>query len=330
MRRRDRFKPSTHHEPDNGGRSTSKNVKKVPKSGAVGTRSARMKRVNTAGTSGAFTGPRPPSKRASTAIPIVAASARGRSRRSGLARPSPSDRTMTAEAAVRRDHTRGDTESSAGDQRHAGALSSNPADAAVEQQRKSESSCRDAQAALAPASDESLDEAENIGHPTYVVASPQGSADESCSEESFDVYDGENDSLGASEWDSSTSSRSSSIGSDIEALSPASDKELPDQREEGTEENGGRKMEEEQEGRRGEDSGGDVPVQSNPAKDDRSKACKRSRQKRRDKEKTKMGRPEGGSTGLDDAWSNRWLTGKKYKILAICIASYCRGVGWRE
>lgn len=185
------------------------------------------------------------------------------------------------------------------------------------EKRKSDSSCRDAPAALAPASVETLCGVEVFGHPSDNVASLHGSSGDRCStssEGSFGVCDGENDSSDTPEWaSSSTSSRSNSIISDIEAQPrrPVSDEELPDRRKPGTEKNDERKMEEE-EVQEEQEEDGDVLVRNKPAKENGSSAAlKRSRRKRRGEDKRRKGRPEEGSTRLDDAWSNRWLTGGK-------------------
>ena len=313
VRRRDCCKHSTHHGSDNDGQSTSRNVK-VSKSAVVGTSSAR---VDTAGVHGSFTKPRPPSKRASTANPIVAASARLRGRKGGSTKTSRSDRVLPAEEVGCRSQPRGDGESSsAGGERHPGPLRSTPG---AMKHQKSDSSCRDSPPASAPASAETLGEVQVFGHPSdTAVASLLESMDDRCScEDSFDVYDGETDSLGTSEWDcNSTSSRSNSI-SDVEALAqcPVRDEEPPGQSKAGTEKSDGREMEEEQEQeeQEEEEGGNNALVRQKPGKEnDSSKATKRSRRKRRGEGRRKQGRhPEGGSTHLDGAWSNRWLTGRK-------------------
>lgn len=221
---------------------------------------------------------------------------------------------LTTEVAVCQSHPREDSESSAGDRRRRDSLGSN-ADAV--EQRKNNGSCREAREGLGPASIESPDEVEIFCHPSDTVASLHRSTDECCSsKESFDFYGGEGDSLSNSEWNSSTSSRSSSISdNDAPPLRPGSDEELPGQTKAGTENinTGGLEEEEEEE----EDRGADFSVRNKPAGEKNNRALKTCRRKRRDGAKRKKGRPEEGRAGrLDDAWSNRWLTGKE--ILATC------------
>lgn len=175
--------------------------------------------------------------------------------------------------------------------------------------------CKDGKAVLTPSNIESLDEV-IFGHPSDTVASLHGSTDKGCSSnESFDVYDGENESLGTSECSSSISSRSSSSSIDEEPLlRPANDKELQDQQDSGTDMNKDGELEEEEDGEEEKGDGGrDTRVRNEPSKENHSKALSRSRRKRRDGGKRKKGRPEEGSTRLDDAWSNRWLTGKEMR-----------------
>ena len=286
--------------------------------------------VDTDGVHGAFTKSRPPSKRASTAAPVVEASAKGRGRegtveasakdhgREGTFRePSLPDRTLTAEVAVCRSHSRGDADSSPGGQRHPGSLCSSRGAA---EQRTNSGSCRDAQADLAPASAESPD-VEPCGHPPDVAASPQGSTAERCSsssgEESFDVYDGESDSFGNSEWSSATSNHNSNSISELQAPSPYPVSE--DTRSGADEEN--------EEDREVVDRGGNTPVRNKPAEEnDTSKASDRARRKRRDEEKATKRRAEQGGTSLDGAWSNRWLTGEESLEYARCR----RRVLWQQ
>eukprot|EP00903_Cladosiphon_okamuranus_P008133 g7833.t1 len=149
-----------------------------------------------------------------------------------------------------------------------------------------------------------------------MMSSPRESTADRCSssEESFDVYDGESDHLGDSDW-SSTASRGSSNVSNTEMLPlrhPASEEGLPDQRKGETEEKKSRGMEEEEEV---EEEGneknmaGETLVRKKPVEENKSsKASERVRRKRRDRKKRKEARSQKGGTGLDDAWSNRWLT----------------------
>lgn len=301
---------------------------KAPKSGAVGGTSAR---INTAGAIGAFTKPCPPSKRASTGIRAVAAGVRGRGRKGVVTKPSPSDRTLIAKVAACGSRPRGSADSSAGDRRNPGSLCT---DATAAGQRNGESRRGDAEAALAPASIESLDKADAFGDPCDAVASLQVFADECCSStESFDVYHAENDGFGSSEWSSSTSSRASSSGgfdSEAPPMHPAGDEKLQGRTKAGREKNeaGGFEGEEEDDEEEEEDGGGDVVVRIEPAEDINIKAVagKRSRRKHRSADKRRKGRPGEGRTGLDDAWSNRWLTGGD--VLVTCYQD-CQAKSWR-
>lgn len=277
---------------------------------------ATSARVNTTGAHGTFTKPCPPSKRASTAVPFDAASARGRSRKNILTEALTPDRTLAAGVARCRGHSRGGAEASAGDQQHPGSLCSNTVE-----QRKSGSSCGEGKAALAPAGFVSLDKVETFGHPSNTETSLHGSTGERCSsEKSFDVYDGEDGDFGASESGSTASSRSSSM-SDFEAPPqqyPVSDDGLFDQRKAGTEKNRGGGLEKEERGK-----AGDVLDRITPAEENVRKASRRSRRHRRNGETRGKRLPEEGSTCLDDAWPNRWLTGKEVLVR-------CREICWQN
>lgn len=189
----------------------------------------------------------------------------------------------------------------------------------VEKEEKPSSTRSDvSEAAIALDSDESLDRAGISGHISDTMLSPNESTDEgSSAEESFDFYDGTDDSCSSREWSSGNSSSGGPSSSDTDLLSnsettkaevhairPAAEchdetqdgmpnEELPNKAE----------LETEEEGICGQERGNDSPEKYH-------RTTERSRRKRRGRKHKHTGRAEEGNASLDDAWSNRWLTGK--------------------
>jgi len=147
-----------------------------------------------------------------------------------------------------------------------------------------------------------------------------GCTDENSSgEESFDFYNGIDESCSSHEWNGSSSGSSSSsssssprsetgdflsnsetikaetqeLGPVVECHDETQDVELPSQV----------RLETEEDGVCGQERGTERPAENH-------RKTERSRRKRREKKRGKAGRAGEGSAGLDDAWSNRWLTGK--------------------
>lgn len=248
--------------------------------------------------------------RASTAIPVVAANAKGRSRSTVSVKPaSPGRLLATAVEAVHRNNRQGAVGSSPGvDQQH----QSSPSASVGTKEHEYDESCTgnniDSPSALGGLG--SLDYVQTSGHFS------NGSSDEYPSgEDSLDCYEGR---YGSQSSSSSSSGSSSSSSNDNGFLSRSEENEaevLPRpaeplhdgiQQGNGDDEMVAQTIVEAEELERRDD----VPAINESTKTRDSKALKTSRRERQDKHKKKKLRPEDVNTGIGDAWSSRWLTGK--------------------